>query len=288
MVAEAGRNPIPSNTPAGEPDWSTMYSNVIVAYDGSLNGRVVLAPAADLAWRCDARLVMVSNTEASEKASKGALKSVAQQRSGADIDFWVDTSSSVGRALLDAAKHRESPIICLSAHGRSGGLLRRPSLPAVAEEVLSSAECPVLVIGPKTDTSRGLPMTELALALDGSTNAEEMLPMAVAWARTMRLRLLLVGVVPDQGGGTHESEQQYLDAHVARVVADVPEVAAVLVPAPDPATGLVRFLEEHEDAVMAMSTHGRSGAGRGPLGAVATDVVNRSPRAVLLARPTSA
>lgn len=287
-MAESAQRAMASNGSVGEPDWSTMYSNVIVAYDGSLDGRVVLAPAADLAWRTDARLVMVSNTEASEKASRGALKSVAQQRSGADIDFWVDTSSSVGRALLDAAKHREAPIICLSAHGKTGGLLRRASLPAVAEEVLSSAECPVLVIGPKTDVSRGLPMTEIALALDGSPNAEEMLPLAVAWARTMRLRLILVGVVPDHGGGTHESEQQYLDSHVARVVAEVPEVRSELVRAPDPATGLVRFLEEHEDAVLAMSSHGRSGAKRGPLGAVAADVVSRSPRAILLARPSNA
>lgn len=262
-----------------------MYENVIVAYDGSLTGRAVLAPAADLAWRCDARLVMVSNTEAAEKSSRGSLKSVAQQRSGADIDFWVDTNSSVGRALLDAAAHRKDPIICLSAHGRSGGLLRKPSLPPVAEEVLSSATCPVLVIGPKTDTSRGLPMTELALALDGSSSAEGMLPLAVAWARSMRLRLLLVGVVPDQGGGSHDNEQAYLDSHVDRVRSDVPEVASVLVAAPDPASGLVRFLEEHEDAVLAMSTHGRSGSHRGPLGAVAADVVNRSPRAILLARP---
>src|SRR5690606_7867001 len=109
--------------------------------------------------------------------------------------------------------HRDTPVICLSAHGRTGGLLRKPSLPPVAEEVLSSATCPVLVIGPRTDTSRGLPMTEIALALDGSPAAEQMVPLAVAWARSMRLRLLLVGVVPEQTGGDHAAERAYLQAH---------------------------------------------------------------------------
>lgn len=263
-----------------------MYENVIVAYDGSLTGRVVLAPASDLAWRSGARVVMVNNTEAAEQESRAALKSVAMQRSGADIDFWVDANVSVGRALLDAAAHRDAPIICLSAHGRSGGLLRKPSLPAVAEEVLTSAPCPVLVIGPKTDTSRGLPMTEIALALDGSTTAEQMLPLAVGWARSMRLRLILVGVVPDHGGSDHAAERDYLQRHADRVRADVPEVAIDLVEARDPAAGLLSFAEAHEDAVLAMSTHGRSGTRRGPLGAVAAEVVARSPRAVLLARPT--
>ena len=50
-MAESAQRAMASNGSVGEPDWSTMYSNVIVAYDGSLSGRVVLAPAADLAWR---------------------------------------------------------------------------------------------------------------------------------------------------------------------------------------------------------------------------------------------
>src|SRR5262245_7669669 len=67
-----------------------VFQNVIVPFDGSLPARAALAPAADLAWRCGGRIVIVNNTDASDKASRDALKSRAMSMSGADVDFWVD------------------------------------------------------------------------------------------------------------------------------------------------------------------------------------------------------
>lgn len=277
--------PTPTTGAAAWCMMAAVYDNVIVPFDGTLPGRVVLAPAADLAWRCGARLVVVTNTAAGDDESRSLLKSRAMSRSGADVDFWVDTSGSLGRALLDAATHRRSPVLCISGRGKSSGLLRSKSLPPVAEEVLAGATCPVVVIGPETDVSRGLPMTELAVGLDGSSNAEQVLPMAAEWARALRLRLLLVGVVSERKEGTHQGERDYLEGHVEAVRPLVPEVDLVLVRAADPASGLLSFLGEHDDAVLAMSTHGRSGRQRGPLGAVAAKVVASSPRAVVLRRP---
>ena len=67
-----------------------VYENVIVAFDGSGQGRAALAPAGDLAWRCGAKIVIVNNTDASDRASREALKTRAMSLSGADVDFWVD------------------------------------------------------------------------------------------------------------------------------------------------------------------------------------------------------
>ena len=41
-----------------------VYDNVIVPFDGAMSGRVALAPAADLAWRCGARVVIVNQLQA--------------------------------------------------------------------------------------------------------------------------------------------------------------------------------------------------------------------------------
>lgn len=263
-----------------------MYENVIVPFDGSLPGRTVLAPAADLAWRCGARLVIVTTTAVSEAASRDALKSRAMSLSGADVDFWVDANASLARAVLDAAAHRSAPVLCVSAKAKPAGLLRsRPSLPPVAEEVLSAAPCPVLVLGPETDVSRGLPMTELVVALDGSTSAEQVLPMAAEWSRALRLRMILLGVVSEAKEGPHQAERDYLESHRQAVASLVPEVRVELVTAKDPASGILAFLAEHEDAVLAISSHGRSGRQRGPLGAVAAQVVAATPRAVVVRRP---
>ena len=39
-----------------------MYQHVIVPFDGGLEARAALAPASDLAWRCGAKVVVVSTT----------------------------------------------------------------------------------------------------------------------------------------------------------------------------------------------------------------------------------
>ena len=71
---------------------------------------------------------------------------------------------------------------------------------------------------------------------------------------------------------------------VKRLAGQVPEADYELVKATDPATGIVEALGRHEDAIVAMSTHGKGG-GRGALGGVASKVVSRSPRATLVVRP---
>jgi nucleotide-binding universal stress UspA family protein len=266
-----------------------VYDNVIVPFDGTLPARAVLAPAADLAWRCGARVVIVNNTDANDKASKTVLKSRAMSMSGADVDFWVDLDNELGTGVVEAARHRTNSIVAIPIRTRSGGLRRRPVMGSMPAQVLMESPVPVLVIGPKTDVSRGLPMTELVVGLDGSAESERILPVAVEWARVLKLRLILAGVVRtgDDDGAAHSAESAYLDAQLAAVRDEVPEAARELIEADDPATGLCSLLADHDNAVIAMSTHGRSGLDNHPLGSVAQGVLLNSLRAMLFLRPTA-
>jgi nucleotide-binding universal stress UspA family protein len=264
-----------------------VYDNVIVPFDGSLSARAVLAPAGDLAWRCGARIVIVNNTEASDQASKAALKSRAMSLSGQDVDFWVDLDNDLGTALIEAANHRSNPVVALPIRTRPGGLRRRPVMGAMAADVLINSPAPVMVIGPSTDVSRGLPMTEIVVALDGSDESELALPLAAQWARELKLTLTLVGVVRESDQGSHSGELSYLRAQLAAVADDVAEASCELLEAPDPATGLCGFLADHDSAVVAMSTHGRSGVDTHPLGSVAQGVLLNSLRPMLFVRPPS-
>jgi nucleotide-binding universal stress UspA family protein len=263
-----------------------VYQNVIVPFDGSLPARAALAPAADLAWRCGGRIVIVNNTDASDKASRGALKSRAMSMSGADVDFWVDTDHSIGHAVVEAAKFRDDPVVCIPVRAKTSGLRRKPTLSAMAAEVLLQAPCPVLVIGPETDVSSGLGMAEVLVALDGSVASEQVLPVATAWARDLKLRIVLVGVVREGAGGeqSHTAETGYLRGHLTKVAREVPDAAFELIEAVDPATGLCSRLAQN-GAVVAMSTHGRSGVDGKPLGSVSQAVLLRSPRPMLFVRP---
>jgi nucleotide-binding universal stress UspA family protein len=264
-----------------------VYQNVIVPFDGSLPARAALAPAADLAWRCGGRIVIVNNTEASDKTSRGALKSRAMSMSGADVDFWVDLDHSIGRAVVEAARFRDDPIVCIPVRAKASGFRRKPTLSAMAAEVLLHAPCPVLVIGPETDVSGGLGLAEIVVALDGSAASEQVLPVATAWARNLKLRIVLVGVVREGAGGelSHTAETNYLREHLAKVAKDVPDSGFELIEAVDPATGLVSRLAQNGTAIIAMGTHGRSGVDDDPLGGVSQAVLLRSPRPMLFVRP---
>lgn len=266
----------------------TVYENVIVPFDGSPQGRGALAPGGDLAWRCGAKIVIVNNTDASDRASREALKSRAMSLSGADVDFWVDLEHSLGQALVEAAKFRPNPVLCISVKGKPGGLLKgkRFTLPPIADEVLREAPVPVLVIGPEADTSRGLPMTELVVSTDGSPSAEEVFELGVEFSHALKLKFTLVGVVHESTEDT-SGESAYLEEKVAGLRGQIPEVRYELVKASDPASGLIKCLADREDAILAMSTHGRSGLNRNALGGVASKVLAQSKRAILFRRPSS-
>jgi hypothetical protein len=258
-----------------------VYQNVIVPNDGTLEGRVALAPASDLAWRCGARVVNVSNTEVSDKSSKQAVKGHAIQQSASDVEFWVDLENDLATAVLSAAEYRSNPIFCVPSVGSSRSRIgrRRSGLSPLAAEVVTRAEVGAVVVGPQTDLSRGLPMTELIAVLDGTDASDELIDLAEQWAQLFKLRLVLTAVGGPGSVVDRTTQQLYLDQRADNVTA--PGGVGIELAAGDDAwSGLVDLLVEHEDA-LAMLPPTPVGT---PPGALAVELIGRSPRAVVLPR----
>ena len=95
-----------------------MYQHVIVPFDGTIESRAALAPAADLAWRCGAKVVVVTTTAIEDDAANYVIKSHAIAKSGADVNFWVDPNVEPADALLEATRFRSDPLICLASRYR--------------------------------------------------------------------------------------------------------------------------------------------------------------------------
>ncbi len=195
----------------------------------------------------------MNNTDASDTASRDALKSRAMSMSGADVDFWVDSIIRSGGPLVEARSIPRRPVVCIPVRTKMSGWRRKPTLSGTTAEVLLDAPAPVLVIGPETDVSSGLGMTEILVALDGSAASEQILPIAVEWAKTLKLRIVLAGVVRDGAGGqeTHPAETGYLRGHLAKVAREIPDASFELVEAVDPATGLCARLAEQPGMTIA-------------------------------------
>ena len=150
-----------------------MYHHVIVPFDGTLEARAALAPAADLAWRCGAKVVIVTTIAIDDEVAHFVLKSQAIAKSGADVDFWVDCARRARRCRaggdpVPVRAHHLHGLPLPRPAGCCGRSRRRRPLP---EAVLRHSSVPVLIIGPETDLSSGLPLAELVMPIDDSAES---------------------------------------------------------------------------------------------------------------------
>ncbi len=189
-------------------------------------------------------------------------------------------------AIVEEAD-RPGALLCMASHGRGrvGGLL----LGSTAEAVLRTVHAPVLLVGPRYAV-RDLdqPLQRVVVALDGSHAAEVVVPTAVAWARWLGLPLELVQVVVPgleassnaPGGPEPGFESGYLRS-VARSFGSA--VSWDVLHGEDPARAIVDHARR--DALVVLTTHGRTGLPRLTVGSVAAGVVHHAEGPLLVAGP---
>jgi hypothetical protein len=256
-----------------------VYENVIVPFEGTPESRVVLAPASDLAWRCGAHVVVVSNTGASDKSSKAAVKLQAIAKSGADVEFWIDLEDPLAEAALKAVAYRDDPVLCVACPRPSGGRRRRRHvLGQLVSDVTARASVPTLIVGPLADVSRGLAMTELVVVLDCTPSADVLLRFAVEWCSAFKLRLVVTAAPAAGTNFTRPDLHQYIDQRVDQLTAPG-GVGIEMLQGDDDVVGLCELLEARDSTVALLSAnHGKAGG----LGAFTTKVVTSAPRPVLV------
>jgi len=261
-----------------------MYDHVIVPFDGSIEARAALAPAADLAWRCGAKIVVVGTTSVEDEAVTYVLKSQAMAKSGADVDFWVDPGLELGAAVLEATRFRADPVICVASRYRQQGVLRKKQVATpLPELVLRHSTVPVLVIGPEVDLGRGLPLDELVMPIDDSPESVRAARLASQWAEELRVGVHFLYVVAPGAPDPNPTEtvRQIHD----ELRSGLPGIRLEIIETAQPAAALVAIAAEGSDTVILLPRTGATAMA--PLDAYADEVVRTSRRAVLLAPPAA-
>jgi nucleotide-binding universal stress UspA family protein len=161
----------------------TRPLRVLVPLDGSLFAEAALEPAIRLLSQltssaqdefCLVRVVedlRPEHADAQHRARQEAehyLKVISErlgEESDARPDFRVASVVKVGgnvaSAILEEAKKtRYAPLIVMATHGREG--VERLTLGSIAERVLSSATCPLLIVCPGSATGRTAKPGQLA------------------------------------------------------------------------------------------------------------------------------
>jgi nucleotide-binding universal stress UspA family protein len=208
-------------------------------------------------------------------------------------------------SILDLAERQPATLVAMSTHGRSG--LARWALGSIADKVLHAATGPLLIVRAQEPekVSPQVKLARLVVPLDGSSLAEQALPLAADLAQKLGLKLTLVQATPSVGDylqyadspppssmedlarEADDAAMEYLAGTAQRLEREgVRKVEHYLIHGP-PGTAVTDFIRETPDCLVAMTTHGYSGVGRWLLGSVADRVIRQCGAPVLVIRSTA-
>jgi nucleotide-binding universal stress UspA family protein len=268
-----------------------MYTSVIVPLDTSVQAERALPLAESVARRCDApvRLVTFVPADWAVPDEEGYLRKLA---AGLDVPTTVEVRDRPGWTIDDLAAHiEEDPgaLVCMTSfgRGRTGALLG-----SVAEGLLRRERGPALLVGPRCERFDIVDGDPIAIAVDGSPAADEVIGLGGSWAITFGLTPWIVtcvdrGRAPDGSGPDDERlpESAALHGFADRLGRDIGrEVEWEVLHGRHHAERLASFAADADAAVIAMGTRGTTGLRRLAVGSVCAATVHRAPCPVLVHR----
>jgi nucleotide-binding universal stress UspA family protein len=219
---------------------------------------------------------------AGDLEGRGAGPVTIAAPAGPPVDVIHETAASLAAGL-----------IVMSTHGRRG--LRRLRLGSVAEAVIRSAGVPILAVRRDPDGDEATPpppaaprlLDHILVPTDGTAAAEDVLAVLARLARAPEAKSPRVTLLRVLENADEQAMEGDVRAALARAVeADRRFGLAVeaRVVEGDPVKQILAVAKEAGASLIAMATHGRSGAWRVLLGSVAEEVLRQAPVPVLILR----
>lgn len=204
------------------------------------------------------------------------------------IDPGIELCAGDPAAVIADVGSRPGNLLCMASHGRRP--LAELALGSVSAQVVRTCRRPMVLVGPHCGPAPDA-YESLVVALDGSPLAETIVPVVVEWCRHVEVTPWLFQVlparVPLEVGDSHGdlTEAAYVHRMADDLGLDGLKTGWDVAHDRHPADAVARFAEAHDPAVIALSTHGRSGLDRLVMGSVALAVTHRATCPVLVHRP---
>jgi nucleotide-binding universal stress UspA family protein len=299
-----------------------MYAKILVPLDGSKTAENVVPLARSFARGLQIPVELLGVVDVAEMARHGPPSQASMIRSIVDdatrrFDDYLERvaknflvgkvqctvrQGNAAEAIIEVAGAEKQTLIAMATHGRSG--LDRWLLGSVAEKVLRGASNPTLVVRAKKEKNPGWEMATLKrviVPLDGSELSERILPHVEALAKHLDLEVMLLGVYGGRlpagaADGFHSMDafivslrnetEIYLAAKTEEMKQRGLNKVSFAAKQGFEADEIIATARETLDTLIAMCTHGRTGAQRWMLGSVTETVVRHSDDPVLVVRPT--
>jgi nucleotide-binding universal stress UspA family protein len=269
-----------------------VTKTIVVPLDGSEFAERALAPAAALAERTGAEVVlMTSQVGGVVVEPKRYLTDTAAKAGipGANVAVITDhfAASGLKMVVADAA----DPIVCMSTHGHSGVI--QALVGSTAEDAIRLLDVPMLLLGPNVELSLATRLDSVVVSTDGTQTSKAIVPEVSEWIRDLQLRAWVVEVLDPEVRRALEQagEEPAIEAAMVRALAeslltrDGAGINWEVLHSDHAARAIVDYACRVRASLIAMSTHGRTGLARIALGSVAASVVHKAPGPVLVVRP---
>ena len=268
-----------------------MYTQIIVPFDGGDFSARSINVARNVARLMNAPIKIVAFALTASHATDLKVAVVEEVAAITDVAVtWeVRKVGNVVLAIANELAEEPGSLICMCSVGRAHSA---PLLGSVAEGVLQETFGPVLLVGPHAQTDEFAPDGVMVVCTDGSSAAEEILPIAAQWAITLPLEPWVINV--NDPDAQHLSPEVQIDIgtestyswHVGRGLQKQigRTVQHDVLHSSSAARAISAFADEKKATMIAMSTHGATGLRRVALGSVTMAVVHRAPCPVLVHR----
>ena len=299
-----------------------MFSKIVLPLDGSPVAEIALPYGRALAQGLYLPVTLLSAIDLEEIARHIAterglfldtlddfetrrrheyLTSTAKSFAGVAVECQVKKGVAAD-SIVEYAAADKNTLIVMATHGRSG--LQRWLLGSVAEKVLRATANPLLLVrATESGAVNGVQKLDcIIVPLDGSSVAEQVLPLVAEVAKQLDLEVILFRSynVPYasyyEGGGSYAVDLPRLSAAIETDVqhyleercAALTKAGLVTVTYASqeglPGDAIIRYARTKPDSLIAMCSHGRSGARRWVLGSVTETVVRHAGNPVLVLR----
>jgi nucleotide-binding universal stress UspA family protein len=299
---------------------------ILVPLDGSKFAESAIAPAARLATRHSAGVVLASVVsdlppvplastdgemvtrwfEAEEgrvgEYLAGVKKHLEASHPGVRVESRVELGP-VARTLMAQAGEVGADLIAMTTHGR--GAWQRAWLGSVADGILRGSQRPILLLR-EGDASEDLfaqddSPAHVVVPMDGSSEAEAILGPLTSLLPSSGGRVTLLSVVREpfplassylphavEEERVAEEQKERIEKHFTEVAERWSpvgvEVASQVLVSDDVARSVLKFVDEANADLLALSTRGRGGVGRLVLGSVADKLIRATDLPVLAVR----
>jgi nucleotide-binding universal stress UspA family protein len=258
-------------------------ATVVVALDGSPLAERAVGVAQWVARSLHARVEVVEVVSDAEQApaARAYLHALADS-----AEVYIRPNAAEALSMTFGLGDRVLPCMATHGRGRSSAVLG-----SVAADVLSNIDRPMLLVGPTAVAPAS--SAPLVVAVDGSEADDELMRVALGWARALDRRLVAITVVepaPEGFDSDHPAERSIgpvdVDAcHrslVERASSSGVDVEAVVINNPvSVRDGIERWLSSLGPALVVAGTHRRHGLARLVRGDHAAQIARTSPGPVL-------